>query len=214
MSKNAKPAATKPADAAVAPAPNSKKKLVIIVVAVVAIAAVAGWFFTRGKSDTAHVEEVKVAPPKRAIFIALEPFTVNLQKETSEQYLQVGITLKFFEPELEERIKASLPEVRSKILLLLATKKASELASPEGKTRLMEEISTISNAVLGIVNKPAQAASAVVAANAASHAAEAATEGDHGAATEPAVTPEHPATPKAEEKQGIVDVLFTSFIIQ
>lgn len=210
MSKNAKPAATKPADAAVAPPPNSKKKLIIIVVAVIAIAAGAGWFFTKGKSDTPHAEEVKVAPPKRPIFIALEPFTVNLQKENSEQYLQVGITLKFFEPELEEKIKASLPEVRSKILLLLATKKASELASPEGKTHLMEEIATISNAVLGIVNKPAQPASAVAATKAASQVAEAGAEGEHGAPTEAAAA----HSPQAEEKKGIVDVLFTSFIIQ
>ncbi len=211
MSKNAKPAATKPADAAVAPAPSNKKKLIIIVVAVIAIAAGAGWFLTKGKSDAPHVEEVKVAPPKRPIFIALEPFTVNLQKENSDQYLQVGITLKFFEPELEERIKTNLPDIRSKILFLLATKKASELGSPEGKTRLMEEIATISNAVLGIVNKPALPASAVAAATAVSHVAEAGAEGEHGAAAEVAA---HAPAHQAEEKKGIIDVLFTSFIIQ
>ena len=115
-------------------------------------------------------------------------------------------------PSIEEKIKASLPEVRSKILLLLATKKASELATPEGKTHLMDDIATISNAVLGIVNKHAQPASAVAAAKAASQVAEAGAEGGHGAPTEAAAT--HVPAPQAEEKKGIVDVLFTSFIIQ
>ncbi len=216
MSKNVKPAATKPAEAAAAPAPKSKKWLIIIAVAVLAIAGGAAWFFTKGKSDTPHAEEVKAAPPQRPIFIALEPFTVNLQKETSDQYLQIGITLKFFESELEEKIKASLPEVRSKILLLLATKKASELSSAEGKNRLVEEIITLSNGVIGIVNKPVNPASAVAAATkpVASQVAAAGTEAEPAAIAEPSAEPESPPAPKTEEKKGIIDVLFTSFIIQ
>jgi flagellar FliL protein len=136
----------------------------------------------------------------------MEAFTVNLQKETADQYLQVGMTLKYFEPELEEKIKANLPEIRSKILLLLATKKASELATPEGKNHLIEEVRNMSNQVLGIVTKPAVTA----AAASAPHGAAAA--GDHvAAASAPAA---HAAAPSAETNKGIVDVLFTSFIIQ
>lgn len=215
MSKNAKPAATKPAEAAAAPAAQGNKKLIIIAVAVAAIAGGAGWFFTKGPSDPSHVEEVKVAPPQKPIFVALEPFTVNLQRETSEQYLQVGITLKIFDAKLEESIKLNLPEIRSKILLLLSTKKASELSSAEGKSRLMGEIITISNAVLGIAGKPAQAAAAAAKPAAASQVAEAGAEAEQAAAepaAEPAAAPAHAAP--TEEKKGIADVLFTSFIIQ
>lgn len=206
MSKNAKPAATKPAEAAAAPAAQGNKKLIIIAVVVAAIAGGAGWFFSKGNGNTPHVEEVKVAPPQKPIFVALEPFTVNLQRETSEQYLQVGITLKIFDAKLEESIKLNLPEIRSKILLLLATKKASELSSAEGKARLVGEIITISNGVLGIAGKPAHAAAAPAKPAAASQVAEAGTE------TEPAAAPAHAAP--TEEKKGIADVLFTSFIIQ
>lgn len=209
MSKNAKPAATKPAEAAAAPAPQSKKKLILAVVAVIAIAAVAGWYFTKGKSDAPHAEEVKVAPPKKPILVALETLTVNLQKESTDQYLQIGITLKFYDAKLEEELKANLPEIRSKILLLLATKKASDLGSAEGKMRLIEEIITLGNGVLGIVNKPAHAAVATPKA-AASQVAEAGAEEGHAEAAATATPPVH----EAEEKKGIVDVLFTAFIIQ
>jgi flagellar FliL protein len=208
MSKNAKPAATKPAEVAGASAPKSNKKVVIIAVVVVAaLAGGAGWFLTRGKPDTAgHVEEAKVEAPKKALFIPLEAFTVNLQKETSDQYLQVGMTLKYFEPELEDRIKSNLPEIRSKILLLLATKTASELASPEGKTRLINEVRNLSNQVLGIANPPAPGEKPASAPANTGAAADAHGDAEHAAP--------NPAAGETVERKGIVDVLFTSFIIQ
>lgn len=213
MSKNTKPAAEKPAEVAAA-APKNNKKLIIIVLMAAAIAGGTGWYFAKGGSDTPHSEEAKVkksAPQSPPKFIPLEPFTVNLLRENSDQYLQVGITLKVFDADLEEHIKASLPEIRSKILLLLATKKASELSSAEGKSRLVKEIIRISNTVLGIVSEPEKPAktSAPEKLAAASEAAAAETGTEHEA-TVPAA--EHAAP--TEEKEGIVDVLFTSFIIQ
>lgn len=216
MSKNAKPATTKPAEIAEAAAPKSKKKLIIIIVAALVIAGVAGWYFTKGGNDKPHTEEVKVAPPQHPIFIALDPFTVNLQKETSDQYLQVGITLKLFEAGLEEKIKASLPEIRSRILLLLATKTASELSTPEGKASLIDELIISSNGVLGIVNKPSHTTPAMTASQVAgaSQVVEAGTTTEHAAPTDAAAEHTTPAAHEKEEKKGIVDVLFTSFIIQ
>lgn len=207
MSKNAKPAATKPAEVAAAPAAVGNKKMIIIVAVVVAaLAGGGGWFFARGKHDAPHAEEVKVEAPKKALFATLEAFTVNLQKETSDQYLQVGMTLKYFEPELDEKIKANLPEIRSRILLLLATKKASELATPEGKNLLIEEVRNMTNQVLGFATRPASVASAASAPHGTAVA------GDHNAAASATVA--HAVAPAAEANKGIVDILFTSFIIQ
>lgn len=217
MASNAKPAATKPAEVVAAtPAPKGKMKLIIIAVVVAALAGGAGWYFTRGESDAPHAEEAKtkkVAPQLHPIFIALEPFTVNLQRETSDQYLQVGITLKIFDAELEERIKTSLPEIRSKILLLLSTKTASGLSSAEGKSHLIKEIIKISNGILGIASEPEKPAETVAMDNpaTASEVHEAAT-AKEAATTEPA--PAHAETTHAADGEGIVDVLFTSFIIQ
>lgn len=207
MAQNAKPAAQKPEDPA-APKKSSKKIFVIVgVVLLLAIAGGAGWYFTKGKNGEHHAEEAKIVPPKPPIFMALDPFTVNLQSESSDQYLQMGISLKYFDPELEARIKLNLPEIRSKILQLLTTKTASELLTPEGKNKLVKEILGMSNNVLGIIVAPVKpAASAVSKAN-----TEDQIEPDGEEAVVAAPAPKHKAP---AEKKGIADVLFTSFIIQ
>jgi len=206
MAQNAKPAAK--ADAPAAPK-KSSKKLVIIAAAVVVIAAGAGgWYFTKGKHDDSHAAEVKAELPKTPIFVPLETFTVNLQRESTDQYLQLGLTLKVFELENEAKIKTNLPDIRSKILQLLTTKTATELLSAEGKNKLIKEITILSNASIGIVNPPEHPAKTAPIA-AASEVVEATPDTQGG----------EEATHKAEakkpaEKKGVVDVLFTSFIIQ
>ena len=214
MAQNIKPAAQKPEDPTVPK--KSSKKLVMGAAAalVVVISAGAGWYFSKG-NQAAHVEEVKVVPPKTPIFVALEPFTVNLQREITDQYLQLGITMKVFDAENEVKIKASLPEIRSKILQLLTTKTATELLTAEGKTKLVKEIMTMSNTVIGIaparpvaLAMPAVIPAAAHAADTEAHAAPVAE-----AASAPVALPV-PAVIIPAEKTGIVDVLFTSFIIQ
>jgi flagellar FliL protein len=213
MAQSAKPAAAKPADPTVQK--KSSKTLVIgaAVSLLVIIAAGGGWYFSKGKGDAHHADEIKIAPPKTPIFVALEPFTVNLQRESSDQYLQLGLSMKVFEVEIESKIKTNLPEIRSKILQLLTTKTATELLTAEGKTRLVKEIMSMSNTVIGISNLPAPAAAAIpVAAVAAEHSTAEQHTPDAGA--EPASAPAATAAPKPAEPKGIVDVLFTSFIIQ
>lgn len=233
----AKPAAKKDASAAgdAAEAPKGKKKLIIIAAVVVALAAGGGVFFMKSKKAE-HAEEAKVEVHAEPKFIPLETFTVNLQREESaDQFLQVNIALKVMDPLLEEKIKAVLPEIRSKLNLLLSSKRPSELSSVPGKKRLAAEIAFEANNVLGFHNAPPAAAAG--AAPVAEHAAEgAAPEGaaPEGAAKEgeaPAAEPhaapaaegaeapegaehEAPAHEAHAEPKGIVDVLFTSFIIQ
>ena len=196
MAQNAKSAAPAAAPAAAAPAKSSSKLLIIIVLLVVAMMGAGGWYFTKGKHDESHIEEVKVAPPKPPIFVALEAFTVNLQRETSDQYLQLGLTLKVFEPDYENKIKLNLPDIRSKILQLLTTKTATELLTTEGKQKLIREIISLSNASIGV-------------SNASAHVKPAA----NPAESQVAETATHEVTAPVEKK-GVVDVLFTSFIIQ
>ena len=230
MAKPAKPAAAKKDDAAVADAPKSKKKLIIIAAVLgVAIAGGAGWYFMKSKG--ADHEAAKVEVHKDPIFIPLEAFTVNLQREEADQYLQVNISLKVFEPELVEKIKAVLPEIRSKLNLLLSSKRPSELSAAEGKKKLAAEIAVETNNVLGIHVPVAHAApaSAPVAAPEAVAPAEQEKPAEGAAATEPApevaaegeaasapvaAAPAAHAAPAATEQKGVVDVLFTSFIIQ
>ena len=124
-----------------------------IVVLLILIAGGAGWFFSKGsRPGGAHEEAAKKAEPAReAKFVPLgENFTVNLQREEGDQYLQAGITLKILQPELEEKIKAMMPEIRSKLLFLLSSKKPSDLQTTEGKNKLISEIIVTVDGVLGI----------------------------------------------------------------
>jgi flagellar FliL protein len=122
---------------------QKKKLMVIIIVALVAVGAGAGvmWFVARGGgSHGAAAAEHKPAKLEPPVFVAIDPFTVNLQQETGEQYLQTAFTLQVDGQEQAVVIKENMPQVRSRLLLLLSSKKASELASTEGKKSLSEEI--------------------------------------------------------------------------
>ena len=79
--------------------------------------------------------------------MAVDSFTVNLQPEHGDQYLQVAFTLQVEGPEQVELIKANMAKVRSRVLLLLSGKKASEISTVEGKQQLAGEI-------LAAVNEP------------------------------------------------------------
>jgi flagellar FliL protein len=129
------------AKADAAPPKKSKKKLLIIVGGVLLLTLGSGgtWYYMNSQK----VEEgapAKVEPPKPPVFLAMEPFTVNLQPEIGEQYLQVAFTMQVADEAQVEAIKVYMPLVRSRILMLLSSKKASELSTAEGKKKLQDEI--------------------------------------------------------------------------
>ena len=140
MATTAAAAKTPPVDVAppqAAPKKKSKLTLIIAVLAVVLSAAGAGaWFFFFNETDD---DEPKV-PSKPAVFLPVDQFTVNLQPEDGPQYLQVAMTLRVVDQAAADSIKAQMPEVRSRVLLLLSSKKPSQLATLEGKNKLIEEI--------------------------------------------------------------------------
>lgn len=197
--------------------PKSKKLLIIIIAVLVLGGGGAGWFFTRDKQQGNEVAAVVHVDPK---FIALEPFTVNLQQEGGEKFLQVGITLKFTDATLEEKIKLHMPEIRSHVLLLLSSKRAADVTPAQGKNTLAHEIVVAASAILGLPPPPALK----LAANEANTSAMPITPDMEAAASAPAEahTPPVPvplATPAptaghAGESAAQLDVLFTSFIIQ
>lgn len=136
---------SKPAPAADAAPKKSRKMLFIILGAVVLLLAGGGaatWFLTQGGHAA---KEVKEEPPKPPLFMPLETFTVNLQG--SEQYLQTDITLQMADETEMETIKLHMPRVRSRLLMLLASKDADTLSSEAGKKALTQEI-------LAQVNQP------------------------------------------------------------
>lgn len=132
---------------------GSKKKLIMIIVAVLILAIGGGggaYFMLKGHDDSAEHEDepVKKSKSKKKkkkeagppVYVPVEAFTVNLQPEEGEQYLQLAFTLQVPDAEQSEGIKNNMPKVRSRILLLLSSKKASEINTPEGKQQLSKEI--------------------------------------------------------------------------
>lgn len=137
-----------------APAGGGNKKLIIIIVILVLLLGGGGggaaWFFMHGKADA---EEHDEAPAKKkkakkpagpVIYEPVEPFTVNLQpgENGADQYLQVAFSLQLSDPETQEEVKKNMAKVRSRILLLLSSKHASEINTPEGKVQLAKDIIT------------------------------------------------------------------------
>jgi flagellar FliL protein len=133
-------------DDAAAGAHPSNKRRNLIIIAVVAILCAgggvgAGMHFFAPSDPSGPPKKVENTPPP--IFVSLEPLTVNLQPEqegSSDQYLQVTLTLQVGEREHEEMLKQYMPLVRSRLLLLLSSKKASEISTEDGKKKLSDDI--------------------------------------------------------------------------
>lgn len=147
-----------------APAPKKSKKLLIIIVAAVLFIVLVGGgatvFLLKKGDDHADDDEVAVEKDKSSkkkkgekeappVYIPMEPFTVNLVSENGDQYLQVTINVEAEDAGVGERLKQHMPKLRNRIMLILSSKKPSELAPREGKEQLADEIRESINAVIG-----------------------------------------------------------------
>jgi flagellar FliL protein len=139
------PTETKPADksAPAQPAPAKRGKLMLVALLVVTLLGGGGggawWWINR---DAGTAEAAKPASTKPPVFMNLEPFTVNLAEEDGEHYLQMSVTYHVADEKAVETLKAYLPVIRNRILLLLSSKKPSDLATPAGKAKLVDELAT------------------------------------------------------------------------
>lgn len=151
--------------AVAAPAPKSKKKLIVILAVVLALAAAGGvtTFFLMKKPEAPQgkdphgdkagkagaeageseeaAEEGEHADPKTALtYLPFETFTVNLLPDPDDKFLQLDLTIEVKGVELAEKMKAQMPALRNRVLLLLTSKKATDISTPEGKAQLSEEL--------------------------------------------------------------------------
>lgn len=146
--------------------PKKKSKLLLIIIIAVLVLVLGGGgaaFFLMKKSHTDETadegdeppaktakakkkkKDEKVAPP---VFTKLDPFVVKLQTEQQEAYVQAVPELKLLEAPIADQVKSFMPEIRHKVLLILASKKASELSNPQGMQVLANQIRESINATL------------------------------------------------------------------
>jgi flagellar FliL protein len=130
-------------DKADAPPPKKSRKLLVVVpLAVVVLGAGGGgawWWMNR---DAGAARASVAAAPRPPVFMNLEPFTVNLLEENGEHYLQTSLVFQVADDKTVETMKLYLPVIRNRILLLLSGKRPSDVASPEGKAKLVAEVTT------------------------------------------------------------------------
>lgn len=130
-----------PAGAEAAPAGKKSKLWLVLLILLVLGAAGGGaawWFLLRAPAHG----EAKVEKAKPPVFHTLEPFTVNLAEENGDHYLQMSVVYQMSDEKAVEQLKTYLPVLRNRILLLLSAKRPSELATPEGKQKLVAELVT------------------------------------------------------------------------
>lgn len=120
----------------------SQRNLIILLAAALLLVIGGGgtWFFLSyaQHGEKGAQEQVKHVPPP--VFLHLETFIVNLQSEETQQFLQTNMTLQVSSNSQVDFIKENMPQVRNRLLLLLSSKKASEILSPDGKKKLAAEI--------------------------------------------------------------------------
>lgn len=152
---NARDAAFEEDGAAPLPPTKSRTKLILIVSLAVVVALVCGgvaaWLVMKDSGDepaaaTTAADKGKAKgkeSPKGAkppVFVNLEPFTVNLTSEGSDRYLQTTIVLQASDDKAAESIKVYMPVIRNKVLMVLSSKRPSDIDSGEGKHKLTAEI--------------------------------------------------------------------------
>ncbi|WP_110665415.1 flagellar basal body-associated protein FliL [Salinicola halophilus] len=137
------------ADATAAPkaASGKKRSLILIGLLVVLLSiacSVAAFFYLDSRGTETHAEtaaaEEEPAEPPVPIFVTVSPFTVNLQSDYSDRLLYVGVSLRVNDQQTSDFLTQHMPEVRSRLLMLLSGKRAEDLVSPEGKVELKREI--------------------------------------------------------------------------
>lgn len=128
-----------------------KKWVVLIVVLVVLVAgSILGTLLLANKFDihlgvgTASSTTTEPAPPTVVtppIFVPLEPFTVTLKTENRSRILYTGITVRVMNQPSRTILLDYMPEVRDRVLRLLATQNVDHIQTPDGRAALVAALS-------------------------------------------------------------------------
>ncbi len=138
--------------AAVETAPKKGRGRLIATIGIAATLLAGGgaaaYFLLAGKPSEAGLE-ARPAARRAPVFVDLEAFTVNLasrpDSDDGDRFVQIRLVAEVKDNASGETLKNMMPAVRNEVLLLLAGKSASELATREGKEALARDIVAAAN---------------------------------------------------------------------
>nr|WP_298414355.1 flagellar basal body-associated protein FliL [uncultured Halomonas sp.] len=116
-----------------------------IVIIAISMASSAGVYYLLDLNNPVNADEsapqAKAIVAETPIFATVSPFTVNVQSENYEQrLLYIGLSFKVGNEETAALIAQNMPQLRSRLLLLLSDQYAEELTRPAGKEALVGKI--------------------------------------------------------------------------
>ncbi len=126
--------------------------LLIIVSAVIALAIGAGGAFfvvasKRGPEGPSAAQVAEMEAQREAggerfkeRLYSLEPFVVNVTGDGYNRFLKVKIEIEADSPELKHELDARLSQVRDALIVLLSSKRLTDITDFEGKALLKEDI--------------------------------------------------------------------------
>lgn len=151
------------AEAAAAP-PKGKKKLMLFIIIGIVVALLAGgaaFYMLKMNGATADEHASEGAPREAESKKRVDPgeppayykfekaFTVRLQSEQQDTYLQTEIQLKLESSHDQDLMKQFEPELKHRITLTLMSKQAADLGTATGVQRLANELRDVANQVVG-----------------------------------------------------------------
>ena len=120
-----------------APPRKNKRWLLPALLLVLAVIG-AGGYFAWKMIGVGHSAAPAPSPPP--IFLALEPFTVNLQPGGAQRHLHVAVSLRLADTPSQALLIQYLPEVRSRVLGVLANREGAALMDAPARDALAEEL--------------------------------------------------------------------------
>ncbi|QLK62413.1 flagellar basal body-associated protein FliL [Enterobacteriaceae bacterium Kacie_13] len=96
--------------------------------------------------ETSHV--AKESAPVMPVYVPMDTFTVSLlpSAKDTDRVLYIGLTLRVKDDNSKLIVEQYLPEVRSRLFILLANQTAEDISTDEGKSQLIEKIkNSVSN---------------------------------------------------------------------
>lgn len=100
-----------------------------------------------GQGETAAKQGASKVSSPGAIY-DVDPFIVNLADMPEVRYLKLTVKLELENQEVSAELAGRTPQVRDTILVLLSSKDAASIRTPQGKFQLRDEITQRVNSLL------------------------------------------------------------------